>query len=682
MLFNKHITTNSNFALKKHLRWFLVLCQLLTLLGLATELAMWMNATISLCLVWQCAVLLNVLPQPNKYIVFFIAILGSIALAISGRELGLLLSMIHLICFAYTIKALELNTRKDFFQLILLGVFLVACAFIFNQSVWFAGAAFTLVMLNLSLLLLFFAPKLSVTDGVKLNLSQLLLSLPFAIMMFLFFPRLEPFWQMPSAKSAKTGLGNEVKPGDIASLALSDELAFRVDFFGDAPSTSIMYWRAMTLPVYDGRSWQRFGNNRRQGNQNINSGVGLLPANSYTTTGQFYQYQVIAEASFQRWLFGLDVAQVSQRDIYQLNDFSLIAEKPITKTIAYNVTSYWQSPLELNMSARKRSRLTQVPNDANPQLVNYARELQGLYSAPEDIINHVLKHFAVQEYYYTLKPPRLTNNSLDEFFFESKSGFCEHYASTFAFIMRAAGIPSRLVTGYLGAEYNPQGNYYSVYQYDAHAWVEVWLSGTGWVRVDPTASVSPDRITRGLSQTLAEEKSALSNEFFSRWSSSLLFNQIKLQIQAIDYQWTRLVVGYSIEKQSKFLNDLLGQGKLWKTAAIFIVTLISIITIFWIFSLRKPSKVYQQRWQKDFEQVLSALSKKGFDRNKETTIKVHLINVSKALDDKNGVLACLWISYYRLAFSAMNEAEMGQEIIRFNRYVKESLFIIKSLPSA
>ena len=676
MFSRKNKAPHELLSLDKNLRAILVLCQLITLISLASELTLWMNAIIGLCLLWQVAIVFETLPQPNKYLIFVIAIFGAVAIAISGKELGLLMSMVHLICFAYSIKALELHTRKDFFQLILLGIFILACAFIFHQSLWFSSFVFILLVINLSMLLMYFGKPLSFADSVKINISQVLLSIPLALVMFILFPRLEPLWQMPSAKSAKTGLGSEVRPGDIAKLALSDDLAFRVDFKGGTPPSSSMYWRAMTMPIYNGRSWQRSNNIGPQSNGRFNPRTRLLSKSQIDTSGPYYEYQVIAEASNQRWLFGLDVAQVSQREVYQLKDFSLISEKPITKTFSYNVESFFQSSLEREISSRKLEQLIELPEGSNPRLANYTKQLLALYAEPKDLIQHVLQHFAVQEYFYTLQPPRLTNNNLDEFFFESKAGFCEHYASTFAFIMRAAGIPSRLVTGYMGGEYNPQGNYYSVYQYDAHAWVEVWLEGEGWVRVDPTASVSPERISRGLSQTLADEKNALSSNFFGKWSNSRVFNQLKLQIEAIDYQWTRLVVGYSMDKQSQFLNQLFGQGKLWKVAVSFIATLVLIIGAFWLISLRKAQKTYRFAWQKEFNRVLALLSKSGFERSKEITIKSFFQIVATNISDKNGAFTCLWLSYYRLSFSELNEEALKRELVLFNRHVRECVAVI------
>ena len=183
----KKTRSQNEFVIDKRLRTILVICQLVTLLSLMSELTLWMNAIISLCLIWQLSIIFGALSQPNKYLIFLIAIFGAVAIATSGRELGLLLSMIHLICFAYAIKAMELNTRKDFFQLVLLGVFLLACAFIFHQSLWFSSFVFVLLVINLSLLLMYFGPRLPVVESFKTSTTHLFLSVPLALVMFVLF---------------------------------------------------------------------------------------------------------------------------------------------------------------------------------------------------------------------------------------------------------------------------------------------------------------------------------------------------------------------------------------------------------------------------------------------------------------------------------------------------------------
>ena len=672
------VKSNERFVLDYKTKWSVLACQLLCVFSLIAQLELWMLAILLLCFLWQSACIQGVFMQPNKIIVFVIAIMGAVAIALNGRNLGLLLSMIHLISFSYAIKGMELNKRRDFYQIILLGIFILGCAFIFEQSVWFAALIFLLVSFNFATLLRYFAPSFKVKTALKQNAYTLGLSIPLALVMFILFPRLEPFWQMPIAKSAKTGLGDEVKPGDIANLARSNELAFRVDFSTQAPDNSAMYWRAMTMPYYDGRSWLRTTRNNELNWQKAKQ-MGLLKPVAIDSTGGQYRYQVIAEASYQRWLFALDAAQVVDNRIVQLRDYSLLSQRPVSKTMAYQVSSFWNSPLEQEMSTRRQQWHLQLPEGSNPRLTELAKTLRQDFKEDQAIIDEVLNRFRDQLYYYTLQPPRLDDNNLDQFYFDTKAGFCEHYASSFAFIMRAAGIPARLVTGYLGGQYNPQGNYYSIYQYDAHAWTEVWLDGRGWVRVDPTAAVSPERVSQGLSQALAAEKSALSSDFFSldNWSNAAWLAQLTMQFEAIDYQWTRLVVGYSMDKQSEFLNSLLGKGKFWKIVLLFIATLLAVVGVLWLLHLKRKGKGRLEVWQKRFNRFLKQLDKQGYQRENNQTIKQFFQQLSVTLQDTDGNLHNLWLSYYRLRYGKMSDVERLQEQAALNQRLKKSYQLIK-----
>ncbi|WP_448213923.1 transglutaminase family protein [Colwellia sp. MEBiC06753] len=595
----------------------LLLVQLATILLFVQELSGWMLALIGLSLVWQLTRCLNmkpfggltnqkIKPTPRLIVVLF-ALTGTMIIVLYGKSLGLLSSMVHLICFAYAIKSLEIRQRRDFFQLVVIGLFLHACSLIFFQSIWFTLLVVAAVVLNFSLLFQQFAQVDKYSMAPKQVIKLLVFSVPLAIALFILFPRLSPFWQVPLANTAKTGLGSEVKPGDIAQLALSDELAFRVEFSSSAPAKQAMYWRAMTLPIFDDNQWSR-------GKKESIPNYLLFKPDISELSGLSYDYQVMAEPSNQSWLFALDTAQTDDQRIKQLSDFSFIYHKPINKTLSYQVTSFINAKQDLELPARFQRFYLRLPDNSNPQLTELGQSLRARFSDNRELINHVLSQFRQQQYFYTLSPPRLNNNSLDQFYFETKSGFCEHYASAFAFLMRAAGIPARLVTGYLGGEYNQQGNYYSIYQYDAHAWTEVWLDGQGWVRVDPTAAVSPDRVSDNMSDALRQEREGLAGQFSWQTLSNLAWlTQIKMQIDAIDYQWNRLVISFSMEKQSKLLDSLFGNGKLWKAALAMFAVFILMVLILW-FKEIMPVRQTIPRWQHQFDLLLKQLMQQGFTR--------------------------------------------------------------------
>ncbi len=548
--------------------------------------------------------------------------------------------MLHLLVFAYALKALELNNKKDFYQLFLLGLFILATSLIFNQSLIFSLMLVVIVIINLSVLLQHYSPTehyktLFVTSG-KLFLQ----SLPLAVVLFIVFPRLAPFWQVPRSNSATTGLSDRVSPGDIANLARSNELAFRVTFDGVKPSYSQLYWRALVLEDFDGNSWQRAEKNKAQAKiirrEQLSYQVNITePSPSAKLTAPSLpsasiSYQVIAQPSYQHWLFGLDIAEISSKtanysSFVELPDFTLQAKEVVSQTLSYHVNSYLQAPLDVVISNELKERNLNFPEGSNPKLQQEANRLRQLYSDDMELAQAVLDSFREQKFYYTLKPPLLFDNTLDQFYFDTKQGFCAHYASAFTYLMRASGIPARMVTGYLGGEYNPNGDYYAIYQYEAHAWSEIWLAGKGWVRIDPTSAVDPQRVDNGFSAELLLEQASFNDSFFnfSSYRNLPIIKALRLNFAAIDYQWTRMVIGYTSKRQYDLLAQWFGKMKPWKTAAIIAVSFFSIILLLVLLrhlAQLKTVKQHQAPWLTIYQQALLLYSTKGITKPQAMTV--------------------------------------------------------------
>lgn len=636
------------FKLTHQNTWLLWCCQLINIGFLVDEISGWMLAILALSLGWQA--LFNIknisksksksknITNTNKttktktetkvnlssIVLTLFALSGCIAIAVTASNLGILISMIHLLTFAYVLKAFEIQQRKDFYQVCLLGIFLLASALIFKQNLLFSVFVILGLIVNLMVLLQVFSPHKSLLGTAKTITILLLQSSLLAIVLFVVFPRLTPFWQVPSAQSAQTGLSDEVQPGDIAKLALSGDLAFRVNFNGgDIPQYDKLYWRAMTLEQYDGRKWSRV--TKDSNNQPASSQIPFIPF----TSGKSIDYNVIVEPSHQVWLFGLTVATSEDSSLRFMDDYTVQSRSVLSQTSHYQLTSYLQAPLDLTISKSKKQRNLSIVKGSNPRLEQLGNELKQQYANPVDRSNAVLKLFREQAYFYTLKPPLLINNSLDQFFFDTKAGFCVYYASAYTYLMRAAGIPSRIVTGYLGGEYNnasssqntnnentQQGGHLSIYQYDAHAWSEIWIAGIGWQRVDPTAAVDPQRVENGWSTELLSQQSALSSDLFGLYKFRKIawLNAIRLQFDALDYQWTRWVLGYSNEQQYNLLKRWFGGNIQWKATAIVVATLIAIMAIFTLF-YRFDINAFKRKklplWLSLYQQALAQLAKKG-----------------------------------------------------------------------
>lgn len=683
-----HGRTNITTDIKvtTHLYWLLLLSQLANFSLLATELSLWMLALIALSLMWRVTLLNGRLQPPSRWLLSAFAIAGCIVLAVSAKQLGLLLTMVHLLCFAYGLKQLELNQRRDFYQLFLIGLFVLASAMIFNQALYFSSIAILVLILNMSVLFYFFTPTLPYFTVIKATAKLFIQSVPLAIILFVVFPRVAPFWQVPLANSAKTGLSDRVTPGDIANLIQSSDLAFRVNFNDKKPLFNQLYWRALVLENYTGRSWIKSQQSIIEGRAIIAGKWQFKPQLSVVVNNQqmSVNYQVIAQPSYQHWLYSLAIPQLDKTDAINntllLPDFTLINKTPITQAISYQVTSLLHMPLNLQLSAQSRARNLAIPLDENPRLVSEAQRLRQLFKNDDELIANVLQTIRQQNYRYTLKPPLLDNNSLDQFYFETKEGFCVHYASSFTYLMRAAGIPARLLTGYMGGEYNRNGDYYSIYQYDAHAWSEVWLKNRGWVRVDPTAAVSPDRVEKGFSQSLFAEQSALSGNIFSlqNYRNIAWVNFFRQQFNALDYQWTRWVIGYTPERQFKLLNRWLGDYKAWQIIILAVVSFALIILWLWLTNCSNTKKIPISPWLKIYRQALQLLASKNMIKTNQQSIDEFSKGVTQHLPQIGQTFAILstyfeQINYCRLTHDEQQNilAKMKIQFLVFKKKIKQ-----------
>jgi len=632
------------FHLTSKNAWLLWCCQLLNLSTLLLEISTWMIAIIALCLCWQ-GLLLHHKAKANKNytktttstkktmaisprLLMFIAVGGCIAIAITARSVGVLVSMLHLLTFAYTLKAFEIKQRKDFYQLILLGLFLLASALIFKQTLAFSLVIIVILMVNLTVLHQMFSPTKTLLSASKTVCILLLQSTLLAVTLFIVFPRLSPFWQVPSANSVKTGLSDEVSPGDIALLTLSSDLAFRVDFKGgQIPSYSTLYWRAMTLDNFDGRKWTRANDDKNKiSSQHLSTNDIFEPV----TSDENIIYDVMVEPSYQSWLFGLAVATSNDARVILMNDYTIQSRNVLSQITHYQVTSYLNSSLDLTLSDDDKQRNLSIIKGSNPKLEKLATQLKQQYAQPIDRAQAVLESFREDNYFYTLEAPQLLNNSLDQFYFDTKAGFCEHYASSFTYLMRAAGIPARVVTGYLGGEYNnvnvetmpqypqqneQQGGHLSIYQYDAHAWSEIWLQGIGWKKIDPTTAVDPQRVESGWSDALLTQQLSLNHNFIGlyQFKNIAWLNKLRLQLDALDYQWTRWVLGYSSKKQYDLLKRWFGKHMPWKAAGIVAIVLIFfmvLVTLFYRVDLAIFKRKKVTPWLALYRKLLTVLAAK------------------------------------------------------------------------
>ncbi|KXI29444.1 hypothetical protein AX660_11245 [Paraglaciecola hydrolytica] len=502
--------------------------------------------------------------MPTLRTLNLLALLSIIGLIYSAWPLGFLIGMVNLLVLACALKLMQVRSQRDFYQLVVSLLFLLGCGFIFQQSM-----AFTLLYSLLSLAVIlalgfFHAPNLKVKQQLKQLTMLCLQALPIGLLLFLLLPQLPPLWQTPKAKSSETGLADKITPGDIARLSQSSELAFRATFEGNAPTQQNRYWRAIVMEDFDGRSWQihplRKQNRRFQ--QLVQQEFSPIVA------GPSIDYDVIAEPTQQHWLYALDIAVPrtvkSQSEIWQSDEFQLISHQPLVSQYQYALRSYVQTMPRQPLSELDRKLNLSLPTQGNPLTQKWVSTLRQQYPHEQAFINVLLDYFKTENFSYTLRPKPMFVDPVDTFLFEQQAGFCSHYASALAYSLRLGGIPARIVAGYQGGELMAkarQQQYLSVYQYDAHAWVEAWLPDSGWTRLDPTTLVAPDRINFGLRQAMQEEGSFLADSPFAlaRLTNIALFNNLRLLLADMDYNWSRWVLGFDSQKQQDLFKAIVGK---------------------------------------------------------------------------------------------------------------------------
>jgi len=484
-----------------------------------------------------------------------------------GRDAGvaLLVSMLLL-------KLLELRTTRDAHLIVLLGYFLVITNFLYTQTPLVALYMFATTLVITATLAVIARGSTPRPAREQLRLAGVLLAqaVPLMLVLFVFFPRIAgPGWGLPNdSNSGMTGLGDSMTPGAISSLAQSDNIAFRVKFSGATPAAALRYWRGPVLWHTDGRRWTP-GRSELQPR---------TPQQEVRYAGTPVRYTITLEGHGKHWLLALDLpVDISVPALHSV-DFQFLAYKPVQQRMRYSATS-WPRYQTGSLAPQLRSAALQLPGHVSERVQSLAHDWRSRAATDQAVVQLALDHFNTQPFVYTLQPPLLGNDPVDEFLFTTRRGFCEHYAAAFVVLMRSAGIPARVVTGYQGGEYNPLGDYWLIRQSDAHAWTEVWLPDSGWQRVDPTAAVAPERIENSLdpgaqlagapARFLLSERSLLARS----WRG------LGHALDALNSNWNEWVLSYGPERQLALLAALGISNASWKHLALILALLMIVLLL-------------------------------------------------------------------------------------------------------
>jgi transglutaminase-like putative cysteine protease len=546
----------------------------------------WWLTAFAVCLFgWRSYIAISQRRLPSVWVLLAIAVLAMVATGLEYRTIFGRSSGIALLMIFAGLKLLEMRTHRDATMVVFLCYFLVLTNFLFTQSIPTALIMFAALVAITGALVSFSAPQRRPVSNLRTAGLLLTHAIPIAAVLFVLFPRVQgPLWGMPQdAYSGVTGLTDTMSPGTLSQLSVSDATAFRALFKGRSPSPRQLYWRGPVLWDFDGRTW-RTGPRR------------WTQADEITGGEARYEYSVVLEPHNRNWLFALETAASLPPNAWISNDGQIMSNIEIRNRMRYEMVSVAGGVRATEETRGSLARALVLPSTFNPRTTALAQEWRRTIPDHDALLRHAIGWLRDQRFVYTLLPPALGRNSVDEFLFDTKRGFCEHFASAFVVLMRSAGVPARVVTGYQGGDFNPLDGYITVRQAEAHAWAEVFIKDR-WVRVDPTAVSMPGRLDAGMASSVpAGDPVPYLMRFDVAWLKSMRYNW-----EALTNRWNLWVLGYNTDRQREFLSRIGFTDADWRNLATMLVTAVGLIVaglLAWSLKrLVRPDPV-QQLWLK------------------------------------------------------------------------------------
>ncbi len=533
---------------------------------------------------WRTRLALSRAALPSRWLLLGVAALALAAVFFEYRTLfGRTPGIVLLVLFS-GLKLLEMRTHRDGAVVAFLCYFLIMTNLLYTQSIPTAALMCAALLAVTFTLVGFAAPRRSMRANLRTAGLLLAHAAPAALVLFLLFPRVQgPLWGLPQdAYSGVTGLSDTMSPGNLSHLAQSDSVAFRAEFQGDTPAPRQRYWRGPVLWDFDGRTWsmgqnwlERFEPPRGEGR---------------------FDYVVTLEVHNRNWLFALEsAASLPERGRYT-NDGMIVASTPVRTRMRYALASVADAQTGLRESGGSLQRALALPAGGNPRARALAAQWRRGAKDDTEVVQRAVDYFRGAGLAYTLEPPLLGQETVDEFLFDTRAGFCEHFTSAFVFLLRAAGVPTRVVTGYQGGEVNTVDRIITVRQADAHAWAEAYLPGRGWLRLDPTAAAVPGRIESGLARSMRQgEPVPLLLRPQLEWLRSVRYNW-----EALAHRWNVMVLGYNPERQRDLMSRLGMRDADWRSMTAAMASALGAFTLLLLaWSLRRlarPDPV-QRAWR-------------------------------------------------------------------------------------
>ncbi|HEX5640013.1 MAG TPA: DUF3488 and transglutaminase-like domain-containing protein [Burkholderiaceae bacterium] len=538
------------------------------------HLPWWATSLLLLMLFWRGFLTVAQQPLPGRYLLVPLLLGAGLGVYLQHGTLVGQQAGVTFLLLLMALKLLEMRARRDIFVVIFLCFFILLTQFMYSQSV---AVAMTTLMAVAALFFVLVSVNLDEADlpaarKMKMVGWSMVKAVPLTIVLFLLFPRISgPLWGTPDdGGSGSTGLSNSMTPGSIGKLIESRQIAFRAKFETESPGTELLYWRGPVFGTFNGRTWTPL----------LRRSVEPAPLAIEGERGSLVEYTVTLEPHQRDWLFALEapsaLPQTTEFNPRLTAEMELLAGDLVRERVRYTMRSYMGFRVGRNADALELQDWLVLPPGFNPRTQQFAASLQQRVATTGDdrdfrLVRAALDHFRRDGYEYTLTPPRLGRNSVDEFLFDTRRGFCEHYSSAFVVLMRSVGVPARVVTGYQGGELNPIDGFVTVRQSDAHAWAEVWLRGRGWVRIDPTAAVAPVRIDRALEEARKAEFDRDVSFMSSDWLRVWRFNW-----EAVQNGWNQWILSYSLDRQ-RALVGMLGLAPRWESVAGVLAVIVGVL---------------------------------------------------------------------------------------------------------
>ncbi len=601
--------------------YLLFLAQAVVLLPVFIALPKWLVAYWGVTCFWRILILRRSLALPNLIWKVVALMLGLTGLALTFSQVLSVEVFVSFFLISYSLKTVELFQRKDALLLMSLNFICLGAGFIFYQSIFLSlYAIFALIVCVQAWIALFRLRRPGFFHEFCYAASIVFKTLPIMLVLFLTMPRLGQLWQVPSqSQTGVTGMSDSMSPGEFSNLIQSDAIAFRVSFLeqDELPGQDQRYWRSMVFDTFDGISWTRGANfgGLTPGGYSIASKPNPSWDMDYDENALF-SYSILLEPHQRRWLFTLMSPVSASSNSLKLRfsqNATLESRIKVGARSEYQMTSAKVFAFAPDvLSAQSRALNTRLPAQGNERARELARSLRNRHGdgsgADLKIVDDILSLFE-QSFSYTLQPRALSSDFVDNFLFESQEGFCEHFAGSFVYLMRASGVPARVVVGYQGGELNPLERYLIIRQRDAHAWAEIWLDGKGWQRIDPTAAVAPSRIQSGLSDAVDSADRALIGSGFS---TNRLIAWMQLRAELLGYNWLKWVVNYDTDTQSGFFKRLLGGTEPWRIALFFGLAIASILGFYFAYNLFPRASARRYEESKAYALHLSRLENMGY----------------------------------------------------------------------